>query len=796
MAPGWPGIEARWTSSAKSGVGTSLRNGSRVWFTLSHGIIDEIYYNRLDWACTRDMGLIVADGRGYVSEEKRQCRHEVSYMAPGVPAYCLVNTDLEGRYRIEKDIVSDPRRSVVLQRTRFVPLAGELKDYRLYVLLAPHLGNRGAANTGWVGDTKGRPMLFAERGETSLALASSAPWLKRSAGFAGTSDGWRDLMDNKEMQWQYDRAENGNVTLTAEIDLQACNGEFTLALGFSEHPLEAGHHAIASLLDGFEVASEAYLREWLDWQKTLLSLGEEKDGKLDEFLASVMVLRAHEDKVFRGGMIASLSIPWGFAKGDDDLGGYHLVWTRDLVETVGGLMAAGAQGDAARVLRYLQVTQEEDGHWVQNMWLDGTPYWSGIQMDETTFPILLTETAWREGMLDAGLLTSFWPMVRKAVAYVAANGPVSEEDRWEENAGYSPFTLAVEIAGLLAAAALAEEAHEPIAAQYLRETADNWNANIERWCYVRDTELAREHGVEGYYVRIAPADVGESASIKDGYVPIKNRPPGQSQQPAAQIISPDALALVRFGLRAPDDPRILNTIKVVDAVLKLETRYGPIWHRYNDDGYGEKDDGSPYDGTGIGRAWPLLVGERAHYELAAGHYEVAEQLMHAMDAFAGDGGMIPEQVWDQPDIPERELFFARPSGSAMPLVWAHAEYIKLRRSLREHRVMDMPPQPVERYLVHHEGSPFTTWRFNQKTRMMPAGKILRVETRSSAVVHWTADGWQTARDCESIDSTLSIHYADLPTTDLKPGTKIEFTFNWVQAGHWEDKNYEMQVVES
>ena len=793
-APGWPGIEPRWTSSAKSGVGTSMRNGSQVWFTLSHGILDEVYFGRLDRACTRDMGLLVTDGANWVSEEKRDAQHAVSYLATGVPAYCLVNTDPEGRYRIEKEIITDPRRSVVLQRTRFVPLEGDGADLHLYVLLAPHLGNHGLGNTAWVGETKGTPMLFAERHRTALALGCSAPWLKRSAGFAGTSDGWLDLMQHRQMTWEYERAEDGNVALIAEIDWRSVNGEFVLALGFGSRPSEAGHYVRASLFAGFDFALEQYETEWQAWGQTLLPLGEEKAGRLDEYLVSAMVLRVHEDKDFRGGMIASLSIPWGFAKGDDDLGGYHLVWSRDLVEIIGGLMAAGAQDDAARVLRYLQVTQEADGHWPQNMWLDGTPYWTGIQMDEAAFPILLTEMAWREGALEEDLLASFWPMVRQAASYVAANGPVSQEDRWEENAGYAPFTLAVEIAGLLAAADLAELAHEEIAAAYLRETADIWNANIERWTYVTGTELAQAQGVDGYYERIAPPDVGEGASISQGYVPIKNRPPGQSRQPATQIISPDALALVRFGLRGPEDPRIVNTVKVIDATLKLDTRYGPIWHRYTDDGYGEHANGDPYDGTGIGRAWPLLVGERAHYELAAGRRQEAERLMQAMENFADAGGMIPEQVWDAPDIPDRELFFGRPSGSAMPLVWAHAEYIKLRRSLREKRVVDMPPQPVKRYIFDQTGTPYAAWRFNQKIRRMLAGKQLRVETRAPARVHWSRDGWQTAQDAQTRDTTLGIYYVDLPTQDLRPGDKVLFTFNWPEAGHWEGINYEVEVV--
>jgi glucoamylase len=789
-----PGIQPRWTSSAKSGVGTSLHNVSRVWFTLSHGILDEIYYGRLDWACTRDMGLLVTDGQSFSWEEKRQAHHEVQYIAPGAPAYCLTNEDQEGRFCIEKEIIADPRRSVVLQRTRFKVLKGKLEDYHLYVLLAPHLGNQGFGNTGWVGDTKGVPMLFAERNGTALALASSAPWLARSAGYAGAaSDGWRELMDHHCLTTTYDRAEDGNISLTGEVDLAACNGEFLLALAFGEYALGAGHHARASLLDGFDAACDTYIDEWRTWQKGLLRL-EEAEDKGNEYHISTMVLRVHQAKEFVGSAIASLSIPWGDSKGDNDLGGYHLVWARDMVETVGGLMAAQASYEAGRVLRYLQATQESDGHWSQNMWLDGTPYWTGVQMDETAFPILLLSMAWREGILTTEQLASFWPMARLAASYVVCNGPVTQQDRWEEDPGYSPFTLAVEIAGLVAAADLAEMAGEAPVAGYLRETADTWNASIERWTYVTDTQLARGLGVEGYYVRIAPPDVADSAALADGYVPIKNRPPGDTRHPASQIISPDALALVRFGLRAANDPRIVNTVRVIDALLKVETPYGPAWHRYNDDGYGEKSDGAPYDGTGIGRLWPLLTGERAHYELAAGNREEAERLMHAMEAFANAGGMIPEQVWDSPDIPERELFFGQPSGSAMPLVWAHAEYVKLRRSLREGRVFDTPQASLQRYVIDHTGSQYALWRYNQKVHNIPAGKTLRIEVLAPALVHWTFDEWHSAHDMNTRDTGLGVHLVDLPTASLPVGTTVTFTFQWTDTDRWEGTDYAINIT--
>jgi glucoamylase len=783
-APGWPGIEPRWTSSAKQGVGTSLNPASRVSFTLSHGIFNEIYYPRVDQACTRDMGMLVTSDDGFFSEEKRNAEHRVSMLAPGVPAYALSNTCSQGRYRIDKEILSDPQRETLLQRTRFTALTGKLSSYRLYALLSPHIGNRGWGNTGWVGDYKGVGMLFAERDGICMALACSSPWLNRSVGFVGSSDGWQDLSRNKRMTWRWERAENGNIALTAEVDLASSQGDFVVALGFGRNSAEAGNRALASLSDGFERARQDYVREWAQWQE---ELARSYDGKgeaasaapqsgLDLLRVSTAVIRAHEAKNFPGGLIASLSIPWGNAKGDDDLGGYHLVWPRDLVETAGGLLAAGGRETVRRVLHYLQSTQEADGHWPQNMWLDGSSYWSGVQMDETAFPILLVDLALREKAIDAGESDRLWPMVKRAAAFIVSNGPVTQQDRWEEDPGYSPFTLAAEVAALLCAADLADARGEAGSAVYMRETADAWNDGIERWIYAQGTDLARRVGVEGYYVRIAPPEEAEASSPAGGFVPIKNRPPGQGMESAANIVSPDALALVRFGLRDANDQRIRNTVKVIDALLKVETPAGPAWHRYNDDGYGEKEDGSAFDGTGTGRAWPLITGERAHYELAAGNAPEAQRLCRALESFAGDGGMLPEQVWDTADIPQRELFFGKPSGSAMPLLWAHAEYLKLRRSLSERRVFDMPPQAAQRYIREKKHSPYAAWRLNQKCRTIPRGKTLRIELLEEAVIRWSAGG--RSQEQPSRPTGLGVHVVDLPTKDLAAGVRITFSVRW------------------
>ena len=793
-APGWPGSPAKWTSSAKDGVGTSLSSASKVWFTLSHGILNEVYFPTVDKACIRDMGLIVTNGSDLFSEEKRHTLHETSQVNPGIPAFHIKNTCTQGNYNIEKEVLSDPNSDVILHQIRFTPLKGTIDDYHLYVLLAPHLGNHGMGNTAWIQKYKDITMLFAERDANALALACSQPFLKSSVGFVGISDGWQDLKKHGQLTWEYTKAENGNVAIIGEIDLVKTNGNLLLSLGFGRTASEAGNQALISLNKDFNKVLSAYSQQWKKWNEKLLPLSNNTKSQKDIYKISTTVLRTSESKNKPGGVIASLSIPWGFSKGDDDLGGYHLIWPRDLVETAGAFLASGAIDDLVRILKYLKSTQHEDGHWVQNMWLDGTPYWYGIQMDETAFPLLLFDLAYREGAIDRKSLNNYWTTIRKAASYIVRNGPITQEDRWEEDPGYSPFTLAVEISALLAAADLADLNNDSKLAGYLRETADIWNSNIEKWTYVTDTDLAKQVGVEGYYVRIAPPEVGDAASPLKGFVPIKNRPPGQSDLPVVHIISPDALSLVRFGLRSANDPHIINTIKVIDALLKVNTKFGPAWHRYNDDGYGEHEDGSPYDGTGIGRLWPLLTGERAHYELAAGHKNKAEVLLKTFEYFANENGLISEQIWDSPDLIDHELFFSRPSGSAMPLNWAHAEYIKLLRSLHDGKVFDTPPQPIERYIKQRTEPQYAIWRFNHKCKSIRLNKILRIETLAPATIRWSSDDWHTINNTPTHNPGFGLNIAELPSGSLSRETIIKFTFFWNNSDRWEGTDYEVQIV--
>src|SRR5271166_2278927 len=789
-APGSPGIRPRWTSSAKSGVGTALSATSRVWFTISHGILNEVYYPRVDQACIRDLGLIVTDGENFFAEEKRDCVSVVESLEDGVPAFLLTSTHRDGRFRLVKRVIADPRSDSVLMQVRLENLGAP--GLRLFALLAPHLVNAGANNTGWRDGYKGHEALFATGGGVFLAMSADQPFLASSVGFVGVSDGWRQLFHNRRLTDLYDTATNGNVALTGELALGK-DGQAVLSLGFGGAPAEAAFHALASLKTPFDTILDDYAEGWRRWQAGLRSMERRARGH-NMYRVSTVILHSHETPTFPGGVIASLSIPWGFSKGDDDLGGYHLVWPRDLCETAGALLACGADTAVRRILRYLRTIQEADGSWPQNCWLDGSAYWRGVQLDECAFPVLLLDIALREGALRRPDLPAFWSMAQRAAGFVLRNGPRTRQDRWEENAGYTPFTIAVAIAALLAAAEIAEIMEADDLAGLCRDTADAWNEQIEDWVYVRDTPLAHESGVAGYYIRIAPESPETETPDPHGQVQVRNHESGSGAIAADALVSTDALALVRFGLRAADDPRILDTVKVIDRLLKVDLPNGPGWRRYNLDGYGEKADGRPFDGVGVGRAWPLLAGERAHYALAAGKTAEAEALLSTIEAQTSPGGLIPEQVWDGPPIPLKGLMPGEPSGSAMPLVWAHAEYVKLLRSLTDGAVFDMPPHTLRRYVRGKSQARCRPWRPDSPVASIPTGRALRIDLAQSSVVVYTRDGWKTQAEVSTRDTGVGLFVAEISTEGMTRGESVVFTWRDAQTGVWHGRNHEVAIA--
>lgn len=787
-APGHPGIKPTWSPGPKTAVGTAINDKSNVWFSVSHGILNEVYFPRVDTPSVRDMGFLISDGQNYFSEEKTDTDSDVTWFHSGVPGFKVVNTSRDGKYVITKQIISDPNRDSLLIHNSFDILDPSL-ELNVYNLLAPHLANLGYENNAWIEDNEGVITLLAQREDCALACICSVPFTQASVGYVGVSDGWQDINQHKLMTHQYNLAKDGNVALTAQLDLSK-DHEFVIVLGFGVDRNQAVANARASLDSGFEKLKHQYIAEWQDWHQK----SNKNQLKLTSFaLNSVAVLKVHQSKNPRGAIIAGLASPWGESRSDDDPIGYHIVWIRDMVESASGLLSVGYDKDIHSIISFLQFSQSPDGHWSQNMWLNGDPYWNGVQMDETALPILLINYAHKLKSIKNSDIIDYWSMIKKAAGYILRNGPVTQQDRWEEDPGYTPFTMATEIAALLAAADFAELNNEFSLAKYMRQTADNWYDGIDRWLYATNTDWSKQFKVMGYYERIVPVD-NSLVTRSNQTVQVKNVPADQASEKISHLISPDALALVRFGLRQANDSRITDTIVLIDNLLKLTTPAGVSWHRYNGDGYGEQANGAAFNGTGIGRAWPLLSGERGHYELANNNINAADELLHNVEAFANKTDLLPEQIWDSDDIDQHELAFGRPSGSAMPLAWAHAEYLKLSVSLLNGAVCDMPEQTVARYLEQKTISKYRSWRFNHKIRSINCGKLLRIEVLSPALIRWTTDSWLTYKEQETFDSGVGLYYADLDVANLKDKSQVCFTFFWQHSQSWQQDNFTIDVI--
>ncbi|HXY96240.1 MAG TPA: glycoside hydrolase family 15 protein [Steroidobacteraceae bacterium] len=779
-APGGPGLSPTWSSSDKEMVGCSL-GPARLWFTIGGGIVNEVYYPRVDIPQIRDLGFIVGDGAGFWVEVKRMWNHDLELADAGAPAVKIVHR--HARFELTLRVTPCEDRDVLLIE---IQLTGD-PALKPYALLAPHLGGTGLGNHAAVVRYRGRRVLWAEQGPFGLALAAATPaqtdaFSRGGAGYAGENDGWQDFFRHGAMTWEFDAAGPGNVALMGELPRQA-----VLALGFGSSADSAATLALTALAEPFEASWTRQESAWTRWH----AAGTPADSLpadlpveiLQQFRTSTMVLRAHRDKTYPGAMVASLSVPWGNTHEERE--GYHLVWPRDLVECAGALLAVGAITEAHNTLRYLIATQHADGHWNQNQWLGGKVYWSGIQLDEAAFPVLLV-AALSERAALGGIEVA--DMVRRALAFLVRTGPVSDQDRWEEDAGLNAFTLAVCIAALVAGAP-----HLPAEARELAlDFADYWNARLEEWTAVADSPLARRHGIPGYYVRVAPPEALTDRCCPPNLVlAIKNRAKDPGLLVSEQI-GVDFLQLVRFGLRRADDPLILATVRLVDALLKVDTPSGPAWRRYSGDGYGEHEDGSAYDGTGIGRPWPLLTGERGHYEIAAGRDPLP--LITAMIRMASSGGMMPEQVWDAAPIPARGLFPGRPTGGAMPLAWTHAEYIKLIISRTLQRPFDRPELVWQRYRGERPELERVIWCEHAPATELPQGCALTLALREPGTFRLGTDGWQGVREQQTSPHALGLHLVEFDTARLTAGQSIDVTFRHSASDAWVGRDFHIRVI--
>lgn len=740
LAPGGPGKDAQWATAGKQAVGTSASLESKVWFTLAQGVMTEVYYPDVTTANVQMLQFVVVNTKTKEVESEKNAlnalylpsqRFEVDRVLSEInvgPGRILIDATTkpagkpsltfvqliqarDRKWLIQKTYIADPSRNSVAIEIEF--WAAD-KNRSLYIYYDPSIANSGMHDTAW---NDGQTLLTQD-GKIVSALATSAKLSDISNGFVGQDDWLNQIRQNGRIVRTTVRAENGNVAQFARVRPDQASSSFMVVLAFGGSAAEAAKTAHDSLNEGFRSLRSKYEKGWADYVKTLPKVDSKYQA---QFNMAAMQLKALEDKTRRGANIASLTIPWGGGENanENTVGGYHLVWARDLYQVFTAYMAIGDKAAAERALDFLfKVQQKPDGSFPQNSWLDGKPFWNSLQMDEVAYPLIM---AWQLGRFDR---PTWEDHIKRAADFIVKNGPKTQQERWEEEGGYSPSTIAAEIAGLVCAAEIAKKNGDEAAANLYLKTADEWQANIEKWT----ATTTGKYGDGNYYLRITQngrPDAGEKIEINNGAGTFDER----------EIVDAGFLELVRLGIKPAADPLIAKSVKVIDQIIKVVTPNGPGFYRYNNDGYGEMDDGRRWnwDGkyTGKGRLWTLLSGERGQYELALSdeytyklnnprpspdgvknpsvkpslaYLTMAQDRLVNMAGFANDGLMIPEQVWDKKETPNAdklfvpELKFGEGTGSATPLAWSMAQFIRLAVNLKAGRNLDTPQVVYDRYV--------------------------------------------------------------------------------------------------
>lgn len=771
-APGAPGNASVWAYAGKTGIGTAYEQYlkkeyddaaptgkvSRVWFSVAQGIVTETMFGLIHEAQIKELQFLVK-GDGFLDVENTDTQSRIEYLhtdSAGRPlslAYKIVNRDIEGKYEIEKHIFTDPDRDALFMRVMFTAYEADITPY---LFLNPHMNNTGSNDIATV--TGGA--LQAQDSGTFLTLKSSKGFEKTSAGFVGVSDGLSDLQDNGVLDWSYNStgATAGNVALTAQLKT-AKNATliYDFSIGFGQSARQSETAAQQSLDTGYAKVLAHYNGEgdyigWEDYLAGLDSLAELRVSTTDQgklLHASAMVLKAQEDKTHAGALIASLSNPWGdTASAKQGATGYKAVWPRDFYQCAMALLALGDHETPLVAFEYLQQVQTKatmpenkgaSGWFLQKTHVDGEIEWVGVQLDQTAMPIMLAWKLWKSNILTTVKLAAWYAsMLRPAADFLVSGGEVSidwnkrtiepprtQQERWEEQWGYSPSTTAAVITGLVTAADIALHSGDGKNAKRYLAAADSYAATIERTMVTTTGTLTNSNG--RYYLRIS-----QNTDPNDNGKLLKNN--GRPAMNEKLILDAGFLELVRYGVRAADDEYILDSLPELDDIslphdlrVKYDFRFAgepgayPGWRRYGNDGYGEDaasganyaaDDGKMSAGQ-RGRVWPFFSGERGHYELALAKArlkpgsaaidpqaiaQLKNTYVKALELFANEGLMLPEQVWDGVGTNSVHDYTAgEGTNSATPLAWTHAEYIKLLRSIDDQQVWDSYDVVRDRY---------------------------------------------------------------------------------------------------
>ncbi|ATC94431.1 glucan 1,4-alpha-glucosidase [Pseudoalteromonas tunicata] len=769
IATGAPGVTPYWAYSGKTGIGTSFEqylNGqysdnaptkavSKVWFSIAQGLITETMFGLIHQAQIKDMQFVVK-GADFIATERDDTTDTIEYLStdeqgrPQSLAYKITTLDKQGRFKIEKHVFTDPSDQSLFVRVVIESFSGPLTAY---VSANPYVNNNGVGDSAAVENGA----LVAWEGDNVITLKAASGFKHAMVGFTGISDGLTQLQETDALNNLYQQTGStpGNVSLFAELGSVAAKGaaptQFDLVLSFGKSKESSLKSANATLKRGYDATLSEYNGEgdFIGWQDYLASLKPlnnmtnqtTDNGKL--LYTSALVLKAQEDKTHAGAVIASLSNPWGdTVKAIEGSTGYKAVWVRDFYQVAMAFLALGDNETAKIAFEYLEKVQVsantpgnggDTGWFLQKTHVDGELEWVGVQLDQTAMPIMLAWKLWQAQQLsDSELINWYQKMLKPAADFLVKGGrakilwndthitpPMTQQERWEEQAGHSPSTTAAVIAGLITAADIAKAAGDVQNSALYLATARGYSAHIEAQMVTTQGTLPGSDG--HYYIRINQnEDANSDSKLGDNN--------GRTGLDKKQILDGGFLELVRYGVRSADDSHVVASLNEYDDETlpeNLRVKYSfkfagqegsfAGWRRYGNDGYGEDETtGSNYAATGgntpgqRGRVWPFFTGERGHYELArakqvAGEKALSDETMSqlklnyvkAMELFANEGMMLPEQVWDNVGVNPQGYTSGEGTNSATPLAWTHAEYVKLIKSLTDQAVWDYYPIVAE-----------------------------------------------------------------------------------------------------
>jgi glucoamylase len=697
---------------------------------VADGVLSDVYEPTIDTTNVESMRFAVTDGHGFTELQGRDTTYTAHTDATGMA--CTVTTSSKaGRYRLVTTYVTDPRRDAVVVRTRLEATTA----LRLYVRLDTNIGGNGGggqANAG--GDTgtvrQGVPVVSDENTRTSatnrdygvpthVALRADRPLPQASVGYAGTPSDGAAMLDADHTLTPTGSAPDGNVVVTAQLPLS--HGETTFALGFGRTADEATGTAGAAAARPFTATANDYEGGWRAYDR---GLRRPPRAYASAYYLSANVIKASEDKTFPGAVVASLASPWGQAISAADrsggqpfyFGSYREVFSRDLYEAFTGFLTDGDLATARATTRFLfQRQQLPDGRLPRNSLLNGqvAPDTGGDQLDETAYPILM---AYQAGL---GGDTALWrDHVREAADFLVSHGPSFGVERWEEQSGYSPSTIAAEIAGLVAAGEIAARHGDDPRARLYRATADHFARSVKGWTVTTTGPYGGR-----YFLRLSK-DGDPNAATAYG---LGNGGPTEDQR---RVVDAGFLELTRLGVLAPDDPDVTASLPIVDRVIRRTTPAGPAWYRYGtdtpgtEDGYGDchvadptscEPEGRPWPtgNTGSGHVWPVLSGERAEHDLQVRDTRSASALLASMSRYSPTG-LVPEQAWEDPGLPASPygtdpatasigFTTGRAAGSASPLTWAQAQVVRLALNVGASRPLEQPRAVRDRY-AHAPGT--------------------------------------------------------------------------------------------